>query len=157
MTFLYKHLKKLLTGMFILNVLICVSLFVFTLMPCHEDKNFYELFSGFWGNSIAPFLMAAVLPLVCFLSGYGIKKPYLIIFNPFLLFGFSLLCALPLSFEAAIKGFMSIGLGEQPISNYRFAYYAIIYVGEYGFLVNFVFSLFIVIILLFGAKKYKTE
>ena len=61
---------------------ICVFVFVVAVgfLPYQENKNFYEIFSGYFGNvfsSFHPILMLAILLISCVFSYFTINRPHL--------------------------------------------------------------------------------
>ena len=152
MLFLSKNFKKFLIGMFVINVFICITLFVLTFMSSYGTENFYKVISAFFNNSAAPFLMVAILPLTCSLSWDAEKRPMVTFFVSGSLLIFYVLSALPLSVEALIIGLMNIG-GLGGSSRYSFAYHTIVNISGCGALFNFLVSIFLV----FAKLKYKKD
>jgi hypothetical protein len=84
---------------------ICVFLFVVGagFLPFYENMNFYECFSGFFGEKLAwiqPYLLLAVLGLSCLAAYFAIKRPLHSIFVLLYAGAFFVVAFLPHAFGA---------------------------------------------------------
>ncbi len=103
-------------------------LFVFVaavgFLPFHENKNYYEAFSGFFGDVLPkahPILILMLLFFSCICAFLTIKKPHLSMLTAILTFSFFLLVFLLAAFEAAFVSLFS-RFGEINMSTYHIGF-----------------------------------
>jgi len=109
---------------FVLHICVFVFVVVVGFLPYQENKNFYEIFSGYFGNvfsSFHPILMLAILLISCVFSYFTINRPHLSFWAGILSFVFFLLEVLPYSFEIAFVSLLS-RVGEIGISTYQIGF-----------------------------------
>ncbi len=109
---------------FVLHICVFVFVVVVGFLPYQENNNFYEIFSGYFGNIFStfhPILMLAILLIACVFSYFTINRPLLSFWVGILSFVFFLLVLLPYSFEIAFVSFLS-RVGEIGISTYQIGF-----------------------------------
>ncbi len=109
---------------FVLHLCVFVFVVVAGFLPYQENKNFYEIFNGYFGNIFSffhPILMLTILLIACVFSYFTIKLPHLSFWVGVLSLVFFVLELLPYSFEIAFVSFLS-RVGEIGISTYQIGF-----------------------------------
>jgi len=102
----------------VINFLLFICLFVFVthvgFLPFREEQNFYECFTGFFGetlSTIQPYLVMAILFLSCIMAFFAIKRPLFSSFIWVCSLAFFVIATLPYAIEAMIVGLASPWIG----------------------------------------------
>ncbi len=135
---------------FVLHICVFVFVAVVGFLPYQENKNFYQIFSGYFGDIFSPshpILMLAILLIACVFSYFTINRPHLTFWVGLLTFVFFLLETLPYSFEIAFVSLFS-RVGEIGISTYQIGFKLIsgaayIVYFDIAFFVYVLFTLFV--------------
>lgn len=98
--------------------LVHVGVFVFVIIagffPFREQQNFYETFTGFFGETLStvqPYLIMALLLLSCVFAFLEIKRPFFTVLALASSYCFYTIVFLPFAIEAVLMGFSSRGNG----------------------------------------------
>lgn len=131
---------------FVIN-LIC------SFFPFNENKNFYQTFNGFFGNTFAAaqsYLIMLLLLLVCVLAFLAIKRTWLTFCASVIHFCFGFIIVFPYDFETSLTNYLG---GATP--TYHLASKIMMGCANYLFVFNFVILLFLLIVFIFNPKSYE--
>ena len=104
----------------IIGLLLHIFVFVFVLivgfLPFHENKNFYESFTGYFGENLSiyqPYFIMAIMFISCVPALLSIKYPPISFFTGVCTLFFFVIVVLPYTFEAAFVGLASPWIGAE--------------------------------------------
>lgn len=93
-----------------LHIFVFVFVLFVSFLPFHENKNFYECFTGYFGENLSiyqPYFIMAILFLSCVTALLAIKYPPISFLTAVCTLSFFVIIILPYSFEAAFVGLVS--------------------------------------------------
>jgi len=125
-------------------------------LPFRDNKNFYECFIGFFGDTfstIQPYFLMSILFLSCVMSFFAIKRPLFSFIVLVCTFIFFLIYIIPYSIEIVMFGFTSPWIGGS-MSTYQISFKLI---GAVSHIVEFdiAFLLYSIITLIIRVRKNK--
>lgn len=140
---------------FIIHSCVFVFVIIVSFLPYNEGKNFYQVFSGFFGevlSPVQPIFMLIVLFSGCVFSFFAIKKPLLSIIAAVLTFLFFFAEALPIVVEAILVSLFSRLSGETDISAYQIGY-KLMNTASFIIYFDFAFVLYSIITLIYRKER----
>ena len=141
----------------IIGLLLHIFVFVFVLivgfLPFHENKNFYECFTGYFGENLSiyqPYFIMAIMFISCVPALLAIKYPPISFFTGVCTLFFFAIVVLPYTFEAAFVGLASPWIGAE-MSTYGIGFELM---GAVSYIIYFDMAFFIysIITILIRAK-----
>ena len=141
----------------IIGLLLHIFVFVFVLivgfLPFHENKNFYECFTGYFGENLSiyqPYFIMAIMFISCVPALLAIKYPPISFFTGVFMLFFFAIVVLPYTFEAAFVGLASPWIGAE-MSTYGIGFELM---GAVSYIIYFDMAFFIysIITILIRAK-----
>ncbi len=134
----------------------CLSLslnLICSFFPFNENRNFYQTFNGFFGNTFAvahPYFIMLLLLVVCVLAFLAIKRTWLVFCASVIHFCFGFILVFPYAFETSLTNYLG---GATPI--YHLASKIMMGCTNYLFVFNFVILILLIIIFIFNPKSYE--
>lgn len=139
---------------FLIHILLCVFIIIVGFLPFRETQNFYEVFTGFFGEELSelhPYFILSILFSACAFAFFAIKRPLFSILTLILSFFCFVIIEFPYSFEAAFVEFTSKWIASS-MSNYGIGFTLIGY-ASYVIYFEFAFAMYSLAIWLIRHKR----
>lgn len=94
---------------FWLHILLFTAIVIVGFLPFRAEKNFYQVFDGFFGSTLSvvqPYCILMILLVACVCAFWAIKKPALSVVVLPLLFSFFSIVVFPYTLEASAEALL---------------------------------------------------